>query len=224
MTEKLVFFLIFFMVTTFHVVLFNIKINKESPKDKNPKESKISITLLSPTVKTQKIETKKAETHSRASQPVKTVKPIKTKKIEMHSRASQPVKTVKPVKTKKIEMHSRASQQASQPVKTVKTYDHTSLLMAEKKYLTYIKKIIQDNIKYPRRARRLKKQGIVYISMVIKKDGKITKINVEKSSGSRILDKAAIKTIKNINKFNNIPEELKKNSWNIKIPMVYKLR
>ncbi len=237
MTEKFIFFLIFFLVTTFHVVLFNIKIDiKKAPKTKSNTQ-KITINLLESKIvkpKNKKIilenNNKIIRTHKYKKNINKKIKRKKTKEVETKEVETKEVETkeveTKEIETKEIETKEVENKEVENKEVETKEVENKEVETKEieKNYLIYIRRIIKNNIKYPRRARRLKKQGIIYVSITINKDGIITKINIEKSSGSKILDKAAIKTIKNIKRFKKIPNELKRISWNIKIPMVYRLK
>ncbi len=66
--------------------------------------------------------------------------------------------------------------------------------------LSFISQIIHNNITYPYIARKMGWEGKVIISFILTKDGRISFLTVEKSSGYRVLDENAIDTIK---KFQN---------------------
>ena len=85
--------------------------------------------------------------------------------------------------------------------------------------LSFISQIIQNNITYPYIARKMGWEGKVLISFVLTKDGKISFLTVEKSSGYKVLDENAIDTIKKVSKYFPLPPLDVK----IKIPISYKL-
>ncbi|HTL80207.1 MAG TPA: energy transducer TonB [Bacteroidia bacterium] len=62
-------------------------------------------------------------------------------------------------------------------------------------------KYLQQNIKYPTDARDAGKQGCVYVSFVIERDGSITNVQVKKSSGTASLDKEALRAISSMPKW-----------------------
>jgi TonB family protein len=70
--------------------------------------------------------------------------------------------------------------------------------------MVYIKDFIDKNLIYPPMARRRNIQGIAGVSFEIEKNCKITSITVDHSSGSAILDNAAVSLIKKIHFFENI--------------------
>jgi len=85
--------------------------------------------------------------------------------------------------------------------------------------LSLISQIIQNNITYPYIARKMGWEGKVLISFVLTKDGKISFLIIERSSGYKVLDENAIDTIKKVSKYFPLPPLDVK----IKIPISYKL-
>lgn len=60
----------------------------------------------------------------------------------------------------------------------------------------YIQKGIQQQIKYPRIARRMGWEGKVVVEFIICEDGQVTDVHIVESSGFSALDKNAVTTIK----------------------------
>jgi protein TonB len=85
--------------------------------------------------------------------------------------------------------------------------------------LSLISQIIQNNITYPYIARKMGWEGKVLISFVLTKEGKISFLIIERSSGYKVLDENAIDTIKKVSKYFPLPPLDVK----IKIPISYKL-
>jgi protein TonB len=82
-----------------------------------------------------------------------------------------------------------------------------------------IRQMINDNLYYPRRARKRGVQGEVKVKFTLSKDAEVSNIIVL-SSKSDILSRAAIKTLNNLSKkFPKPDEELV-----VSIPILYKLR
>jgi protein TonB len=69
--------------------------------------------------------------------------------------------------------------------------------------LAYIKEFISNNLTYPSIARQRNIQGIVGVSFDIERSGEIAFITVNHSSGSSILDNAAVSLIKKISPLRN---------------------
>ena len=64
--------------------------------------------------------------------------------------------------------------------------------------LAYISGLIRQNLLYPAMARRRNSEGVVGMQFVIGKDGNLVSARVYRSSGSSILDKAALSLIERI--------------------------
>jgi periplasmic protein TonB len=91
-----------------------------------------------------------------------------------------------------------------------------------KRYLSqhfdYIKSIIQQNIRYPKRARRMGYQGKVIVSFIIRKDGNAEDIKVATSSGFQVLDDNVVGTVKAVTPFPRPPVEAV-----VQVPVSYRL-
>lgn len=75
---------------------------------------------------------------------------------------------------------------------------------------------------YPMIARRMRLQGKVYIEVVIDAAGKIKSARVKRSSGHKVLDKEALKTVKRIGSLPSPPRQLNWSTRRLTIPMVYR--
>lgn len=100
------------------------------------------------------------------------------------------------VKTISNNMDSLPTEQ--QPVeKDVATVTSEKIIFADKEQIQLgIKKLFQANFYYPTIARRNQWQGNIEVSIRIMPDGKLTNIQVIKTSGYSVLDNAAIDTLK----------------------------
>lgn len=108
---------------------------------------------------------------------------------------------------------------ASPPEKKGLTFD-----VGEFKHRGYMKMLTQkiESIWiYPKEAARLGISGDLYIDFVIKKDGKLGKIEVVRPSGFRELDKAAVKALKDAEPFWPLPEDWEKEDLEIKGHFIY---
>ena len=88
-------------------------------------------------------------------------------------------------------------------------------------YLHQIRKEIEKHIHYPLIAQIEGMEGTVYVNFYIASNGKIKDLKIKTSSGSHILDGAAIKSIKSIKEFPRPPSEME--MLNITIPITFKL-
>lgn len=88
-------------------------------------------------------------------------------------------------------------------------------------YMRRMKEKIESIWVYPPDAARLGISGDLYIDFVIKKDGKLGKIEVVRTSGFRELDKAAVKALKDAEPFWPLPEDWEKEDLEIKGHFIY---
>ncbi|GBE01271.1 gram-negative bacterial tonB protein [bacterium BMS3Bbin06] len=85
------------------------------------------------------------------------------------------------------------------------------------RYISTIKDIVKRNIYYPPLARRAGMEGKVMVEMLIMKDGKLEDLRVSGTSGSTVLDNAAVRIIKRSQPFPSPPRD-----WlRVRIPVVF---
>ena len=77
-----------------------------------------------------------------------------------------------------------------------------------KGYLSLVRRIIEGNKRYPRRARRLGWQGAVRVSFTVLEDGTITGIELEEPCRYGDLNRAAIKTVQQSSPLPAPPKEI----------------
>jgi len=94
----------------------------------------------------------------------------------------------------------------------------------EQAYKKRLRTLISQKKSYPLRARRAQKEGIINISFIIYSDGKIKNIHLESRSVHKILNQAAIKTIKRISGRLPFPTTIKRKQWRFSLPIIYRLR
>ncbi len=148
--------------------------------------------------------------------PEKKVKKCTIKKKRV---IQKKVKTKEaPITTKeKIEkvVQNRENSCKKDTVKEVKesvavTYTHL--------HIEQIAKLLQENLYYPRRARKRGIEGEVVVRFTVEKNAEVTNITII-SSGNAILSRGAIKTLKNLSGLFPKPEE----SVTLNVPIKYSL-
>ena len=79
---------------------------------------------------------------------------------------------------------------------------------------------------YPRVARRVGFQGTVLVAITIDPRGRIQTVNVKRSSGRRLLDRAALQEVYALGALPAPPSELRRRrpSLTLTLPMAYGLR
>jgi len=81
----------------------------------------------------------------------------------------------------------------------------------EAAYMNYFEERIErvGNINYPREARAQRLVGSVQLIVVILPDGSVERVQISTSSGSKILDQAAVRSVKLASPFSAFPRELR---------------
>jgi protein TonB len=90
---------------------------------------------------------------------------------------------------------------------------------AERAYTDLVQRRIETVKQYPKRAQRRNEQGVVKIVFTIGNDGEIVSVNILTSSGSRLLDGAAIDAVKDASPFARPPN----GSMIIQLPIKFEL-
>ena len=90
-------------------------------------------------------------------------------------------------------------------------------------YLLHVKNKIENVWEYPYRARREGLSGLLVIEFSINKNGSIHSVAILRSSGKKILDKAAVKAIYEAARYNPFPHYWTINRLNIIGTFIYRL-
>jgi len=90
-------------------------------------------------------------------------------------------------------------------------------------YLAKVRRTIEQHKKYPRTAKRMRQQGVVYVKFTISRNGKVHHIRLVKKCLHSKLNKAALKILKEIGAFAPIPKELKESTLSLTVPIRYKI-
>jgi len=91
---------------------------------------------------------------------------------------------------------------------------------------SYVSLIIQEIERkkfYPPLARRFGIEGKVVVRIVVDREGKLKEVSVVKSSGNKILDRAASKLMKKCD-FPPLPPEYQKEVFDVEVPIRYELK
>ena len=92
-----------------------------------------------------------------------------------------------------------------------------------REFLNGIKKMIESKKKYPPAARNAGIEGRSGIQMIVSKDGQLVDLKIYESSGSEILDNAALESVRDALPFPPIPEEVNREKIEIKFHLVFKI-
>ncbi len=123
-----------------------------------------------------------------------------------------------PVQPQPVAVAKSAPVAPSQPA-----FDPGKLALIESNYRSQLRQLIESKKQYPRRAKQLGREGRVYVTFVVLPDGTIEDIKIKEGSGTKILDKAAIKTILSVSGKLPFPAEIGRGRWTFTLPIAYEL-
>ena len=87
-----------------------------------------------------------------------------------------------------------------------------------REHYAYIKELIEKNLSYPPRARKMGWMGRVVVCFQVLKSGRVDKIRIKDSSGHEILDRNVVDTIREVEPFPHPPEWVE-----LSMPITYRL-
>lgn len=90
-------------------------------------------------------------------------------------------------------------------------------------YTQMVKMKIESRKRYPDPARSRRTEGRVTVSFTITPEGRVTGVQVVKSSGHALLDQAALATVAEASPFPRVPPNLFKGPFQMQIVLVYEL-
>ncbi len=91
-------------------------------------------------------------------------------------------------------------------------------------YQSNLIRLIERHKYYPLYARRKGLEGTSTVAFTVSRSGKIAGISLARSSGTTLLDQAALQTIRRIGQAPPFPDEIKRQRWRFAIPIAYNLR
>ncbi|MDN2568354.1 energy transducer TonB, partial [Aquibium sp. A9E412] len=74
-------------------------------------------------------------------------------------------------------------------------------------------------LRYPAEARRQRLRGEVQVAFTVSRDGGVAALRVARSSGSPVLDRAALDTVRRAAPFPPIPAAAGRASWSFSLPL-----
>lgn len=94
---------------------------------------------------------------------------------------------------------------------------------ARSDYLALCRRLIENNKDYPLMARKGRIEGTVLVRCVLECTGKMKSSGVSKSSGSGLLDNAALRAVLSVGQFPPVPPELPGSELVLDIPITFRL-
>ena len=204
-------------------------INKLNMTNKEPKIKKKIKNLIKKEVKKKMKIKKKEKTKQKVKAKRQKQKHVLTKRTEKAVKNVKKKNKINNIynefKTKKIlKAIINTNEKAQHTKKCIvtntkqKQKNYTSTNKYRLHNVETIRKLIAENLYYPRKARKRHIEGIVNVRFRLTQSGKITDIQIL-SNSPKILSKAAITTLENIEELFPHPDE----DMMITIPIVYKI-
>ena len=190
-------------------------VTKETPKKEKKvvKKASENIPKIQEEVVKKKREKKKTVAVKKA--PIKkVVETIKETKVENKAKAKAEI-VVKPALANKSKSTPQNSVKISLPQKSEQTDEEIYV----EENLNLIVQLLQENLYYPRRARKRGVEGDVLVRFKLSKEAEVTNVEVLLSK-SDILSRGALRTIENI--ASKLPKP--KENLTLSVPISYRLR
>jgi TonB family protein len=83
---------------------------------------------------------------------------------------------------------------------------------------------IYKSISYPNRAAENNQQGTVRIAVIINRSGELLDTVTTQESKYRLLNQAALKAVKKAAPFPELPAEIKSDSFELNLPITFRLK
>jgi protein TonB len=95
--------------------------------------------------------------------------------------------------------------------------------VAKARYQNILKNLIEKNKDYPLLARKAGREGTCAVRCALERNGSIRRVQIVKSSGHDLLDKSALRAVRNVGQFPPVPVEVKGDEVNFDVPISFSL-
>ena len=96
--------------------------------------------------------------------------------------------------------------------------------LAQRDYTPLVVAQIYKSIAYPNRAVQKNQQGTVRIGLVVDRSGELLSVTATQESDYRLLNQAALKAVRKAAPFPNLPEGIKADSFELNLPITFRLQ
>jgi len=229
------FALILFIVIIFEIIILNISISNKKVKKVIKKEEvvhKIQFKTIEEKPKPKPKAKPKLVKKPKEKPKPKPQKPNKQVLLEKKQQKNRLEKQKEELKKKKLLEKIKADELKKKKLKKKQKQKEEAAKQKEEQrldgiktgYVNGIRNKMQRFQKYPLISKARREEGTVYISFTVNKDGSISNIKINKSSGFKRLDKAALKIFRRMGTGFNIPSDLKEEQMNLVLPVIFKLK
>ncbi|TCK03436.1 energy transducer TonB [Phorcysia thermohydrogeniphila] len=215
-----------------------VKIQRKRTKPSHPTLQKTQKSLRPPEKpkRTKETKQKKSNVPQKETKTTKTTKealkePTSPKNIQSNTPEKPPKGTQKTEEKRKLQksphQESPIEGEKEREKPSVKRSSRTSHAVKKEfnreKYISMLVAEIERRKFYPPIARRMGIEGVVKVRITLDRSGKLREVRVTSSSGSKILDRAAVKLMKKC-QFPPLPPEYDKREFSVEIPIRYTLK
>lgn len=95
--------------------------------------------------------------------------------------------------------------------------------VVEDAYRARIRQAVDGHKHYPRLARKMGEEGRVVLAFTIEANGRLAGVRVVESSGSELLDEAALEAVREAAPFPAFPEGVERKRWEFTLPLTFSL-
>lgn len=141
------------------------------------------------------------------------------------------IKRTKPLATGDKSLHSAQTVSTRSNINAAQSPDVPKLenkkpepLVLPKTYILELKAFLNKFKEYPAQAHQLRQQGVVIVSLKIKKNGQIIASDIKRSSGHTLLDQEVTRMISKAAKLPALPDTIQQQSIELLIPIRFKPR
>ena len=206
-------------------VVHKIQFKTIEAKKKPPKKTKAKRKPRPKKTKAQLLLEKKQK-QKRIKKRKEKLKKLKQKRLEQKIKREKLRKLKKQKRLEKLEKQ-RLEKEKKEKLKKEKedqAKEQSRLDGIKTGFVNGVRSKMQEFQRYPLISKARREEGTVYLSFQVHKDGTITNIKINKSSGYKRLDKAALKIFRRMGTDFKIPADLKEEYMNLVLPVIFKLK
>lgn len=231
-SNKIIFSFCFIFIIILHYFgltsFYQKRVHKEETKVPYQKIS-IRLTHLSSPKKIKKIVQKNTKSVKKVQKKKILKKKVLTKTTKRVI-VKEKIKETKKIVKKEIKLKKKELELIKKLPNKVTSTSNKQIVKSLKKFKTFkvnyfskLRTAIDKNKTYPKISKRFEEEGLVTLSFIVLKSGLFKDIKLLTSSGSKRLDKAALKALRQTFKFLPFPKNINKPSIHFTLPMQFKL-
>ena len=125
---------------------------------------------------------------------------------------------------KQAELEAQATREGAEQAKEEQLAFNVAEALMHRHYTPLVLGQIYKSITYPNRAVATNQQGTLCIGLVIDHSGELLCVSATQESNYRLLNQAALKAVKKAAPFPALPEGIKADSFELNLPIIFRLQ